>query len=148
MIKVYSCRVYGNQEDPNGNPIPYFRQTQGSRFSKGAKRYQAWCRFLQGEFYVANRDKLKDFTGIKPLRLEPGQTAKVIVEVEWANEQHGDLDNIVKGVNDAIFEDDKQVTAIEATSKKSLQKCGKLRVRIEVEGKSQKALKKIIKGKK
>ena len=34
--------IKGNQEKPDGNPIPYLRTTQGSQWTDKAIRYREW----------------------------------------------------------------------------------------------------------
>ena len=106
MGKFISFEILGNQSDRNGNPIPYFRSTQNSQWSDGARRYEAWKKYVQCALY----DQYPEYgpriaTGKKPIVLERHQTAEVSIYVDFVGNVHGDLDNILKGINDALFED-------------------------------------------
>lgn len=108
----------GNQEDPRGNPVPYFRRNDRNRFSDGAKRYHAWMEFVKGHFWTAAY-RFKDaqrMMDLKTGRLLVGKETKIeiVVRVWWADEKHGDLDNILKGILDSIFRNDKGVWRIDA----------------------------------
>jgi hypothetical protein len=97
--------ILGNQEDKTGNPIPYHRQTQRSSFfNKSAKRYQAWKDHVRSEFWLQTAKKLK---ADKPY----GKDVKGRLEakISFRGENHADPDNIVKGILDALFENDKHI---------------------------------------
>ena len=46
--------IYGNHEDPEGNPIPYVRSTQGALWRPNGKRYAAWKGYVQKSLIVAD----------------------------------------------------------------------------------------------
>lgn len=97
--------IYGNQEDPNsGNPIPYHRTTQGSYWNKGAKRYKAWKDYVVKEF--CKSQKIKD-TGNKPITIK--EKVYVDIVIYYKDRTHADSDNVAKGINDALFVNDKNV---------------------------------------
>lgn len=54
------------------------------------------------------------------------------IKIEWANGAHADGDNIFKGIADALFVNDKQVSAGSFESKMSEDKVGKVFVKIEI----------------
>ena len=110
--KIYRFIVRGNQEDSNGNPIPYLRSTQKSQWLPKVVRYNEWKTYVQNAF-------LKEYD--LPLGLsqkEQLKTRKVIgltdkcrvrTAIFFRTEAHADPDNIVKGILDALFVNDKHV---------------------------------------
>lgn len=129
----YNFTIYGNQEDINGNPIPYLRRTQGSLWSKGSKRYNAWksyvCNALLDQYPVGvhkNRIAFKK----KPLVLGDKQKAEISLWVYFKDNHRADLDNILKGVNDALFDNDKNIRELHCWSVNATDKKGKVLVEI------------------
>ena len=100
MIKI-QFTIYGNQENIAGNPIPYFRQTQGSKFSKESKRYHQWQDHVRDALIVAGYN-MSHFHGMPD--------AEVTIIIHWASEAHADADNIYKGILDSLFENDKHIS--------------------------------------
>jgi len=117
--------IHGNQENPKGNPIPYHRATQKSTWSPEAKRYEAWKSYVQENFrrLILKIGFINEITDETPeeirTRLSKGKVIKPIflrkkkmhtdIFIHWANHAHGDPDNILKGINDALFQNDKLV---------------------------------------
>jgi hypothetical protein len=133
--------IRGNQEDPYGNPIPYFRVTSQSKFSKGAKRYNEWKTFVVAHYLDIMRTfpadtKREQFGDIHdlleraPITLAPGETAVMDIKILWANKKHADCDNIYKGIADALFKDDKYITHGSFSSGYADSKAGSVEVRI------------------
>lgn len=119
--------VTGNQEDPEGNPIPYFRTTQGSSWNKPSQRYNAWKDYVAS--HLVHAKSLLDEYRSHPLDKKPirkGIHAKVTALIHFKGENHADPDNIVKGINDALFMDDKHVDVT------TWHTCGVLDPRVEV----------------
>ena len=119
--------IRGNQEDPEGNPIGYHRTTQGSYWNEGSRRYYAWKEYVVAAFERGTRRTPKEG---KPLALKKGEKAQVAIKVYWKNGAHADLENIVKGVLDSLFENDKCVNGIKATCEPA--EDGKGRVEVEI----------------
>lgn len=127
---IYTFTINGNQENIFDNPIPYHRTTQGSKFSKGAIRYATWKQYVQKCFEQQNN--LKATVG-KPITLLKGQTAEMHILITWSNQKHGDCDNVYKGIADALFVNDKELTkgSFDSTFNK---KQGKVVVTITIHG--------------
>lgn len=104
---TYTFTINGNHENIFANPVPYFRTTQGSKFSDGALRYAKWKSYVQKCFEIQN--DLKPVLG-KPITLTKTQTAEMHIFIGWADNTHGDCDNVYKGIADALFKNDKQLT--------------------------------------
>lgn len=49
-----------------------------------------------------------DIINTKPLTILKN-SARMDIKIAWANEHHGDPDNIFKGIADALFYDDKHL---------------------------------------
>ena len=107
--------IHGNQEDPTGNPVPYFRTTQRGQFNKGAKRYHAWKDFVRAHYLDKTmptrikREDYGDFHDILQKKPIPASKEKqrMTLHIVFANKAHADCDNIFKGIADALFENDK-----------------------------------------
>lgn len=111
MQFAYTFRIRGNQEDPSGNPIPYQRVTQGSKWTGKARRYERWKEYVRLSFFDSQRGKTSGrwlVNDHKPLTAAEGYTRMDII-IGWKNETHGDCDNIFKGIADALFESDKHL---------------------------------------
>lgn len=106
----YNFIISGNQENPDGNPIPYHRTTRGSYWNEGSKRYAAWKEYVvaaSGLEYQFNRKKMKMEN---PIVIPLGYKATMGLKMFFANESHADPDNIYKGIADALFFNDKKLS--------------------------------------
>jgi hypothetical protein len=98
--------IKGNQENREGNPIPYYRSTKGSFWNKGTQRYNAWKEFVKYEFLKScGNNQL--CTG-KPIVLGT-QKARMDLMIHFKDHTHADCDNIFKGIADALFKNDKRL---------------------------------------
>lgn len=129
----YEFTVLGNQSNPFGNPIPYFRTTQGSKWSTGARRYAAWKDFVAGEFERQVREfvRRKNSYTSKPIDLK-GKVARMDIVIEWSSKTHADCDNVFKGIADALFVDDKNLAAGSFESRMATDKRGKVIISITI----------------
>ena len=98
-----------------GNPIPYTRTTQRGKFvSPQWKRYADYKTKIVAAFLNAidnDADKRKfvynyQMYGKPIITTEKGYVLSVAY---FANKRHGDMDNINKGVLDALFVSDKNI---------------------------------------
>lgn len=131
---TYSFTINGNQENPLGNPIPYTR-TLKQRMTSSAARYLDWMGYVRSQFASQccdARGVVAIMQGQMPITLAKGQKAGVAIKVYWANESHGDLDNVLKGILDSLFSDDKCVNALKASSEMSAEKKGRVEVIITI----------------
>lgn len=103
--------IIGNQEDPSGNPIPYTRMTRRSIWTESAQRYLAWKEYVRAEFSdIPNLPKrFKLSLEGNPITIEEGERAEVFIVVQMKGKRFADGDNILKGINDSLFENDKYV---------------------------------------
>lgn len=129
---LFTFTIPGNQEDPKGNPIPYFRQTQKSKFSPEAQRYHAWQDYVVGQYLKQVPIEIR--RALESNKRQPiglfDRLAMVDVFIEWANGKHADGDNVFKGILDSLFVNDKNVTEGHFVSQ--MKKAGNLTVRIRV----------------
>ena len=82
------------------NPVPYKRTTQRAKFvSEDYKKYCTWKKLLATKFRKQNG-------------VIPALRGRYYVEVvaTYKDKTHGDTDNVAKGVNDALFANDKYVS--------------------------------------
>jgi hypothetical protein len=111
-MKKITFTIKGNQEDPEGNPIPYTRVVHNALWLPGAKRYKAWKDHVRKEFFKNNADFVRyderdRLVCDEPLTTKPSERARMEVRIFWMNGVHGDPDNIFKGIADALFKSDK-----------------------------------------
>lgn len=117
--RMVNFRVYGNQENLKGNPIPYTRTTQGTKFTEKAMRYAAWkghvvasyMDYIQGMEIIDRSEfgDVHDFLSQKPIN-----TGKKRIHMDincyYVNDTHADSDNVFKGIADALFVNDKYLS--------------------------------------
>lgn len=116
MIRI-RFSIEGNQDDPTGNPVPYTRMLKG-HFRKDARVYMAWKEYVRSEL---DRNAWQDDAAARykprytllsmpfPELVPAGGKAAVHVFISWKNKRNGDGDNILKGIMDALFKNDKCV---------------------------------------
>lgn len=107
--------IHGNQNDPEGNAVPYTRVVGQALWTAPAKRYSDWKQYVQHNFLVALDEKHRGICSVaifhhkKPIILLNDQMAEMNIMIYWANELHGDPDNVWKGIADALFFQDKHI---------------------------------------
>lgn len=109
-MRQIAFSIRGNQENPDGNPIPYERSTQRGQWMPRVKRYREWQNYVRKIFSeAAERGPIAEYFDEKPI---PKTKQKITMDITifWANDAHGDSDNIWKGIADALFENDKYVS--------------------------------------
>lgn len=90
-----------------GKPVGYKRTTQaGARFDAGYKRYQRYKDAIAASFLSQVPG---DWAGTKPLTTVKGEKTRVDIKIYFCDYTHGDPDNILKAILDALFECDKFV---------------------------------------
>lgn len=98
--------IYGNQENPLGNPIGYHRTTQGSKYSAAAMRYSYWKNHVVAAYIDAGGTV--NCPGYKPLDIGKAK-AYLRTMTYFATNARPDPDNVQKGIADALFANDKNV---------------------------------------
>ncbi|OCX42296.1 crossover junction endodeoxyribonuclease RuvA [Campylobacter ornithocola] len=94
---------YSLKLELKNNPVPYKRTTQRAKYtSKDYKKYQDFKDLLRVEFLKQNKLAYFKAFDIK-------KTYEINLKIGFKNKRHGDGDNILKGVLDALFVDDKNV---------------------------------------
>lgn len=132
-----SFTILGNQEDPEGNPIPYKRLTQKSKYFARGQRYQGWKGHVQQAFLdslgLSDRRKFEYVMAQhkKPIKVPKESKAYLETDIYFSDETHGDPSNIIKGIEDALFVDDKHVDL--KTSHECRAEEGKVDVRLKAE---------------
>jgi Holliday junction resolvase RusA-like endonuclease len=122
--------VVGNQEDKRGNPIPYHRTTQGSKWNPSHKRYLSWknhvTRSLPADNEECGRLIQRWATGRARKPIPDSPHGKVTAKIYFGKETHADPDNVIKGILDALFENDKEIDVHTSHS------CGNPEPKVEV----------------
>lgn len=115
-MKTITFTIYGNPKKKNGNPMPYTRTTQGSKFSKKALEYSAWKGHVVAS-YLDHIDGMKkidradfgdahDLIQRKPIKATKNKM-HMSIHSTFVDDTHGDSDNVFKGIADALFQNDK-----------------------------------------
>lgn len=98
--------IFGSSDDPVGNPQPYYRTTQRSKWSDpGAMRYADWQEHVRATFLKECGDWCDTK---KPIDLGKRNGWMKLI-VYFKDDKHGDPDNIFKGIADALFINDKNL---------------------------------------
>ena len=97
----YTFIIEGSYDGKNKNPLGYRRRTFGSKWNQRSIEYENWKQYVRECFYKNQRFKLN-----KPFQEERG---KVSVEIFFKDERHVDPDNLVKGILDSLWDNDKHV---------------------------------------
>ncbi|WP_348518101.1 hypothetical protein [Campylobacter sp. CCS1377] len=97
-MKKYSLKI-----ELKENPVPYKRTTQRAKFvCSDYMKYLEFRKLLQIEFLRQN--KVAYFEAF-----DKNKTYEYNLKIGFKNKKHGDADNIVKCVLDALFKNDKGV---------------------------------------
>ena len=106
MKKTITFTIKGNQEDIEGNPLPYVRVVGRALWLPGAKKYHAWKEYVRSVFY-RNYPEFSSVDQVQPLTTKISERAYMAIRIHWVNGVHADPDNVFKGLADAIFKNDK-----------------------------------------
>jgi len=100
--------IPGNQNDPRGNPLAYYRMTQRSKFADPrAVKYHAWCNYVRDCAQVGG---LKSDSIKKGPKMIAGMKKSTLnIMIYFKNRHHADPSNVFKGVEDALYDLDKYV---------------------------------------
>lgn len=100
----YELQICGNHIDPKGNPVPYYRMTQSSKWADpAAKRYLSWKRYVQ-QCWLEKFHRPPCFTDDRH-RLD----VTCFFLGAKGNCTHGDPENVRKGIQDSLFAQDKHI---------------------------------------
>jgi hypothetical protein len=111
--------VLGNQEGEKKNPVPYTRMTQKGKFKPRAQKYLKYQQYVVGAF-LDHMQHCRCFSRIEKqaMLLRCAQTkfpltadrkTEVNCMIYFKDRNHGDPENVRKGIIDALFKDDKKV---------------------------------------
>jgi len=131
IYEVFEFTVFGNQEDEKGNPLGYHRTTQKSKWNDASQRYEAWKEHVRSAFYkkYTGDDALENI----PLSTSRERIAKMDVDIYFANDVRADVDNVWKGIADALFKNDKYVLCGSFEGKVSNEKVGWVNIKIKIQ---------------
>ena len=116
----FSFTIHGNHKSNTGNPVPYTRVTQGTKFTDKAMSYASWKEHVKGSFlaYCVDQKYLnhKDFKALlyalpdmKPI-VKSKKKCHMSIMITFVDDTHGDSDNVFKGIADALFQNDKYLS--------------------------------------
>lgn len=134
----YTFTIEGNHTGNRGNPIGYTRVLSNG-WRADATRYMNWCKYVRTAFYLAKDPKygLMKWSELgkmpKPLTTTKDHPARMDIEIEYANNQRPDGDNVFKGIADALFDDDKYLMAGSYVGSMSAEKKGRVLVKIKIQ---------------
>jgi Holliday junction resolvase RusA-like endonuclease len=133
--------IKGNHEDPEGNPVPYVRSTKNALWRKDGRRYFEWKNHVLKSYErehriygitvnLSDKENIKNKLKLikKPFQIK--RKARMDIKILWKNRQHGDPDNIWKGIADALFVDDKN---LDGSFESAVAPDGKGRVQVKIE---------------
>ena len=129
--------IRGNQENPDGNPVPYVRSTQRGQFKPTVMRYNMWKHHVIKVFYDSHPRYFPRVGGApvysgKIFNSSKNLKFKVGLFIHWGSDNHADPDNIYKGIVDALFKNDKHVAIKEVDYDYSPDKKGSVEIVIEI----------------
>lgn len=118
-MRTFQFTVKGNHKNEKGNPVPYTRMTQGTKFGPKALSYADWKEYVRNTFlaHCVDQNLLnhEDFRGLvyalpglKPIVASKNKVVMHIM-ITFMNDAHADSDNVFKGIADALFQNDKYV---------------------------------------
>lgn len=105
MKKTITFTIKGNQEDIEGNPVPYVRVVSRALWLPSAQRYHAWKEYVRSIFFRNYPEFSSEH--VQPLNTKISERARMSIKIYWVNGAHADPDNIFKGLADALFHNDK-----------------------------------------
>ena len=101
--------IFGNQEDPLGNPIPYTRTTARAKYrlwTKSGKPTQ-YARYVAFKSHIlrslSREDERHLIQEIWPLIAAERYQFFLDCQMQFRGTRYGDPDNIVKGLLDSLF---------------------------------------------
>ena len=142
MPKTIRFTVTGNGDDPKGNPLPKLRMTQRQGWKPEVQRYVRYLETVRGAFLKSPDLTRADVDALTRTMASKGskklipkamtqRKAWLRVDLTWSSRVHGDPENVLGAIADAIFEDDKNL-AVCADFTEELGECGQAVVTIEL----------------
>lgn len=104
--------IAGNHADRDGNPVPKLKMTGRQHWTEKAHAYVEWKEYVRLIFKntkVRNSEGRTILVRDGRITLNPQQAARMDLKIWWANEHHGDPENIFGSIADALFENDKHL---------------------------------------
>ena len=127
MKKIITFTIKGNQEDIEGNPVPYVRVVSRALWLPSAQRYHAWKEYVRSIFFRNYPEFSSEH--VQPLNTKISERARMSIKIYWVNGAHADPDNIFKGLADALFHNDK---FLDGAFESYYESDGKGRVEVEI----------------
>lgn len=100
------------------NPHPKLRMTQGQKsWLPAVQRYMTWKKHVIDSYIDSlpkgeqNAARMNEYKKGKPIVLKDGERAHMQIFIHWWDETHGDPENIFGSIADALFVNDKHLSA-------------------------------------
>lgn len=119
-MKTIKFTIKGNGIEEGGNPLPKLRMTQRQGWKPEVQRYVRYLEHVRRAFLespdltAADRRHLEQTMAKRgSKKLIPKELTKaktwLAVMITWKNHAHGDPENILGAIADALFQDDKHL---------------------------------------
>lgn len=119
VVELIKFSVYGTHEGLDQNPMPKLKMTGKQHWMPKAQKYVKWKSFLVARYLDTKYPNKKipradfgdahDLISGKPIVMDKSQRAHMHLHIVWADETHGDPENIFGSVADALFKNDKHL---------------------------------------
>ncbi len=132
MPSSIAFTIKGNHKDKTGNAVPKLKMTGKQSWTPKAREYVQWKDYVRARLvFDTDGRSIKAYLrnmalGMKPIVLEEGQHAFMILRIDWRDGHHGDPENIFGSIADALFENDKKLDCM-TLSRVSADKQGEVR---------------------
>lgn len=113
-----SFTIKGNHQTKDGNAVPKLKMTGKQHWTKKAQDYVKWKEHVQTAYLDtlkgnqhAQRIAAMNMAKFgKPIVIDDQhKSAKMDIVIAWANEKHGDPENIFGSIADALFVNDEHL---------------------------------------
>lgn len=103
--------IVGNPTHEAGNPMGYKRTLNGGRWTSESTRYSEWKSHVRASYMdvpgLPAHLKMRWYDDM-PVKMK-GKCAWIDVAISFVDDRRGDGDNVLKGIEDALFDNDKNV---------------------------------------
>jgi len=103
-----SFEVVGNGRERDGNPVPYTRTTQRGKWKQDRRGrltpYGRYCAYAKHVLAALDRDAARMLRDeVYPMLAGKDSQYLCDIRIQFKGRSHGDCDNVVKGIVDALF---------------------------------------------
>lgn len=134
-MKKISFTIYGNHKSTTGNAVPKLKMVRNQQWTAKAQEYVKWKNYVVSLFLYKILDKSYDNNYArykKPIILNLVEHALLICNFYWSNKTHGDAENCIGSIADALFKDDKRVDVFTISQMSNIKQNGKPKGKVDV----------------